>query len=75
MVAVLGATEAEARSRARDDGPDESRFVGTPEQCVELLKPYRELGARDFLVLARPPLDEQTVTLFAREVAPALRGT
>jgi hypothetical protein len=42
---------------------------------VELLKPYRERGARDFLVLARPPLDAQTVTLFAREVAPALRGT
>ncbi|WP_028060002.1 TIGR03560 family F420-dependent LLM class oxidoreductase [Candidatus Solirubrobacter pratensis] len=74
MVAVLGATEAEAHARARDEGPNDSRVIGTPEQCVELLRPYRELGVGDFLVLARPPLDERTITLFAREVAPALRA-
>jgi F420-dependent oxidoreductase-like protein len=74
MVAVLGATEAEARGRTRDEGPNDSRVIGTPEQCVELLLPYRELGVGDFLVLARPPRDEQTITLFAREVAPALRA-
>ncbi|GAA1262253.1 LLM class flavin-dependent oxidoreductase [Streptomyces javensis] len=60
-------------------GPDspvwpEYLVFGTPEQCVERLRPYLELGVRDFLLGARPPVDWQTLELFARRVAPALRA-
>jgi alkanesulfonate monooxygenase SsuD/methylene tetrahydromethanopterin reductase-like flavin-dependent oxidoreductase (luciferase family) len=47
---------------------------GTPQQCVEQLRPYLELGVRDFVLGARPPVDWQSVELFAREVVPALRS-
>ena len=40
---------------------------------MEALLRYAELGARDFLLQMRPPGDRQTMELFAREVAPALR--
>jgi F420-dependent oxidoreductase-like protein len=66
--AVLGATEAEARERAR-----EGMFVGTPSELVERMRAHVEMGVGDFLLLARPPADERTIELFAREVAPALR--
>jgi len=29
---------------------------------------------KDFLVMARPPLDRRTLELLAREVGPAMRG-
>jgi F420-dependent oxidoreductase-like protein len=72
--------EAEERLRERADrvGEEVERlrndlFAGTPEQCVEKLAPYAELGVRDFLLMSRPPGDPQTMELLAREVAPALR--
>jgi alkanesulfonate monooxygenase SsuD/methylene tetrahydromethanopterin reductase-like flavin-dependent oxidoreductase (luciferase family) len=74
VLAVFDAIGGGLRRRPRDDGPDQGRFVGTPEQCVEQLQAYRELGVGDFLILARPPMDEETITRFAREVAPALRA-
>ncbi|WP_432145499.1 LLM class flavin-dependent oxidoreductase [Streptomyces sp. bgisy084] len=46
---------------------------GTPEQCVEALLPYRELGVTDFVLGIRPPVDQDTVTLFAERVIPQLR--
>jgi len=81
--AILRDTEAEAqeelRARAAALGVEPAVFgagmvVGTAEQCAEILAPYRDLGARDFLVLARPPADPATLTLLAQGVAPALRA-
>lgn len=51
-----------------------SFFTGTPEQCVEHLRPFAERGAGDFLLAAAAPYDWETIDLVAREVAPALRG-
>jgi alkanesulfonate monooxygenase SsuD/methylene tetrahydromethanopterin reductase-like flavin-dependent oxidoreductase (luciferase family) len=48
-------------------------IVGTPEQCVELLRAYRDLGAGDFLLGALAPVDRQTIELVAGSVAPALK--
>jgi F420-dependent oxidoreductase-like protein len=81
--AILGATEAEAQDRARERadaaGVDvvamtEGMIVGTAEQCAERLEPHRALGVRDFLLLARPPADRQTIELLAGAVAPAMRA-
>ncbi|MDO0928878.1 TIGR03560 family F420-dependent LLM class oxidoreductase [Streptomyces sp. TG1A-8] len=81
--AVLGSSPQEAEQRARElrhrigaDSPVWSEYVviGTPEQCVERLRPYLDLGVRDFLLGARPPVDWHTCELFARHVAPALRA-
>jgi F420-dependent oxidoreductase-like protein len=57
--------------------PDEVRAeyltFGTPEQCVADLRPYVDLGVRDFLLAVKPPIDWQTVELMIDQVAPALR--
>jgi alkanesulfonate monooxygenase SsuD/methylene tetrahydromethanopterin reductase-like flavin-dependent oxidoreductase (luciferase family) len=80
---VLGADEHEAAEqlRLRAEGlgmePDalrERMIVGTPEQLVEHLTPYAQVGTKDFLVMARPPMDRLTLELLAREVAPAMRA-
>jgi len=80
---VLGADEREAeeqlRARAEGLGMEvdalrEGMFTGTPEQLVEHLTPYAQVGVKDFLVMARPPLDRRTLELLAREVGPAMRG-
>jgi F420-dependent oxidoreductase-like protein len=70
---VLDETEEKARGRAPATLMP-TAFVGTSEQLVERFQPYLELGARDFLLLARPPVDPVTMELFAGEVAPALRA-
>ena len=81
--AVLDDTEAGARDRLREQaairGVDaeqygEGMIVGTPEQCAERLTGHRDVGVGDFLVSGRPPADTRTIELFAREVAPAVRG-
>ncbi|MEV8093610.1 TIGR03560 family F420-dependent LLM class oxidoreductase [Kitasatospora sp. NPDC085879] len=46
---------------------------GTPEQCAERLQPYLDMGVRDFVLGARPPVDWRTVELFADRVVPLLR--
>ena len=80
---ILGETEAEAEDRLRErsasTGIDEDllrgRFLATtPERCAEVLKPFRDLGVGDFLMLARPPADDRTIELFATQIAPALRA-
>jgi probable F420-dependent oxidoreductase len=76
--AVLADDEAGLTARRRELAPqlpiDELGFVFvTPEQCVERLLPFHELGARDFLLAAYAPYDWQSLELFIREVAPALR--
>jgi alkanesulfonate monooxygenase SsuD/methylene tetrahydromethanopterin reductase-like flavin-dependent oxidoreductase (luciferase family) len=79
---VLGDDEAEAQERLEELAArmhaniDEVRslfLVATPEQFVETLQPYVELGVRDILMMARPPGDRRTIELFAKRVAPELR--
>lgn len=80
--AILRETEQEAQSHldvitnnAPADSPARQGWfvVGTPEQCVERLRPFVELGVRDFLLGMRTPLDWHSAELFIREVAPAVR--
>jgi alkanesulfonate monooxygenase SsuD/methylene tetrahydromethanopterin reductase-like flavin-dependent oxidoreductase (luciferase family) len=49
-------------------------IVGTPDQAVEQLRPYAELGVGDFLLGQLVPVDPQTIELVAESVAPALKG-
>jgi F420-dependent oxidoreductase-like protein len=79
--AVLDEDEGEARRRAAalygDPPPEPVRsmlIVGTPEQAVEQLRPYAELGVGDFLLGQLAPVDEPTIELVAGSVAPALRS-
>ncbi len=48
-------------------------LIGTPEECVERLVPYVEMGVHDLIIGARPPADYGTLELVAGEVAPLLR--
>jgi alkanesulfonate monooxygenase SsuD/methylene tetrahydromethanopterin reductase-like flavin-dependent oxidoreductase (luciferase family) len=78
---ILGTTEAEAEDRVKEraatTGIDEDllrgRFMATtPERFADVLRPFRGMGVGDFLMVARPPVDERTMELFAKRVAPAL---
>lgn len=78
--AVLAQDEPTARERAREifggEPPEQFKrmtVIGTPEQCVERLREYAELGVGDFLLGALAPVDWQTVELVAESVAPALK--
>ncbi|MFF6791177.1 LLM class flavin-dependent oxidoreductase [Streptomyces filamentosus] len=79
---VLGADEARAEERKRErlallpaGSPDVGEYLtfGTAERCVEALLPYVRLGVRDFLLGLRPPVDRETMRIFAEQVAPELR--
>lgn len=81
--ALIGETESEVQERIdglgtmRNVPPDFIRtraIVGTPDQCVEQLLPYVQLGVGDFLIGARPPAHMRTLELVARHVAPAVRA-
>jgi F420-dependent oxidoreductase-like protein len=79
--AVLDDDERAARERAAelygDPLPDRLQkmmIVGTPEQCVERLGAYADLGVGDFLLSQLAPVDPHTVELVARLVAPALKA-
>jgi F420-dependent oxidoreductase-like protein len=79
--AVLADSEAAAQERSQEifGGPPPERarnmyVIGTPEQCVEALKPYAEAGAGDFLLGSMSPYDWQTVELVAKQVAPAIKS-
>jgi F420-dependent oxidoreductase-like protein len=82
MPLLLAEDESEAEERLRERA---ERFrvdveqlrgqllVATPEECIDRLLPYAELGVRDFLLMSRPPGDPRTMELLANDVAPALR--
>jgi F420-dependent oxidoreductase-like protein len=79
--AVLADSEGAAQDRAQEiyGGPLPERLrhmfiVGTPEQCVERLRAYAELGVGDFLLGSTAPVDWQTIELVAESVTPALKG-
>jgi F420-dependent oxidoreductase-like protein len=80
--AVVAESEAEIdeqlqrMSAARNTTPEELRqraMVGTPEQCVEQLLPYVEMGVGDFIIGARPPADFPTLELVAKQITPAVK--
>lgn len=80
---LLRETEAEIeqglRELAESGHSDAERIrqgglVGTPEQCIERIRPFLRLGVGDFLYLARAPYDYQTLELVARQVAPAVKA-
>jgi alkanesulfonate monooxygenase SsuD/methylene tetrahydromethanopterin reductase-like flavin-dependent oxidoreductase (luciferase family) len=75
---VLAEDEAGVEKRKRElesRGPSRFEwFVGTPEQLVEALKPWAQLGGGDFLLGASAPYDWQSIELIAQQVAPALRA-
>jgi alkanesulfonate monooxygenase SsuD/methylene tetrahydromethanopterin reductase-like flavin-dependent oxidoreductase (luciferase family) len=77
--AVLAEDEAALKERRRELAPklpiEEWNFLFlTPEECVERMGPFVELGAGDFLLAAYSPYDWQSLELVAGEVAPAVRG-
>jgi len=79
--AILREDDGSARERVRElyggELPERLRnmmIVGTPEQAVERLRPYADLGVGDFLLGALAPVDWPTIELVASEVAPALRA-
>jgi alkanesulfonate monooxygenase SsuD/methylene tetrahydromethanopterin reductase-like flavin-dependent oxidoreductase (luciferase family) len=79
--AILDDDERAARERAAELHGDplperlqKMMIIGTPEQCVERLRAYAELGVGDFLLGALVPVDWRTIELVARSVAPELKG-
>jgi F420-dependent oxidoreductase-like protein len=81
--AVLGETRNEAEdelaARSQQLGVEPGELARqtlalTAEECIDLLRPYAELGVEDFLLMARPPLMPRTLEVLAHRVAPALRG-
>ena len=79
--AVLADDEREAEERVHEvfGGPPHPRLksmmvVGTPEQCVERLRRFADLGVGDFLLGALAPVDWRTLELVAESVAPAVRA-
>lgn len=59
--------ERNGRARLWKDQP-----VGTPEDLVERLAPYLEIGYRHLIAGFPAPYDEESMTRFATEVRPAL---
>jgi alkanesulfonate monooxygenase SsuD/methylene tetrahydromethanopterin reductase-like flavin-dependent oxidoreductase (luciferase family) len=79
--ALLDEDERAARDRAHalfgDPLPERLQkmmIIGTPDQCVERLQRYAELGVGDFLLGSMTPVDWQTIELAAESVAPALKA-
>jgi F420-dependent oxidoreductase-like protein len=79
--AILDEDERAAQERVREiyGGPPPERLrnmmvVGTPEQCVERLRRYADLGVADFLLGSLAPVDWRTIELVAGSVAPALKA-
>lgn len=64
------------RERLGAGHPDlaEHLDADTPDQLVALLSGYRDLGVDDVVLALRPPLDWETLEVFAGEVVPRLRG-
>jgi F420-dependent oxidoreductase-like protein len=83
MVPLVRETEAEVEERLQELSAQGSPLVqtlkqqglvGTPDQCVEQLRPYLELGVGDFLLLMRVPYDMLSLEVVAKRVAPALKA-
>lgn len=56
------------------DRPWENQLVGTPEQVVEMLRPYLGIGFRHFTVGFPAPYDDESLERLIREVKPVLEA-
>jgi F420-dependent oxidoreductase-like protein len=70
MLADLAARRGMTLDEARA-----SMLWGTPDEAVERLRQYREMGVTHIILSLRAPYDLRQLELFAREVIPALRQT
>jgi len=52
--------------------PWQDQPVGTPEDVIEMLAPYPAIGYRHLIAGFPSPVDEESMTRFAREVRPKL---
>jgi alkanesulfonate monooxygenase SsuD/methylene tetrahydromethanopterin reductase-like flavin-dependent oxidoreductase (luciferase family) len=50
-----------------------STLWGAPDQAVETLRRYRELGVTHFILSLRAPYESRQLELFMGEVVPALK--
>jgi F420-dependent oxidoreductase-like protein len=78
--AVLAEDEAALAERRRELAAtlpiEQDMFIfATPEQLIERMRPFAELGAGDFLLAAYAPYDWQSLELVASAIAPELRRT
>ncbi|HLI52682.1 MAG TPA: LLM class F420-dependent oxidoreductase [Thermomicrobiaceae bacterium] len=75
--ALIGETEAEAARMVQEmTGGQFTGLSGTPDQIVQHLLPYAEMGVDDFVMTGRAAPDPnraRTIELFATQVAPRLR--
>jgi len=61
-----------AFERNRIDKPWEDQPVGTPEDVVELIAPFLDIGYRHLIAGFPSPYDEESMTRLSTEVRPAL---
>ena len=67
------AVDAFLRFGAPAEEANQSAIIGTPQECVEQLQQYVDLGVSHFIIEMRPPYDYQDLEMFAEKVIPALR--
>jgi F420-dependent oxidoreductase-like protein len=79
---IIGESEKEVRDIVKDlakDGWDikeltEHQLIGTPEQCIEQLKRFVEIGTTYFIFHFARGLETRSYQLFAKEVIPEFRN-
>jgi alkanesulfonate monooxygenase SsuD/methylene tetrahydromethanopterin reductase-like flavin-dependent oxidoreductase (luciferase family) len=75
---VCASTQAEAKriggDRYSTDDPEDFNFVGTPQQIVEQLRPFIDLGVDYFMLDCGGFPRLTTLELLVNEVLPALNG-
>lgn len=69
----LASTEAEAKRIAEQSPYDNFPIVGTPDQVVDQIKPYLDLGVEYLIVRLNDFPGTAGITLFVEEVMPKLR--
>jgi F420-dependent oxidoreductase-like protein len=79
---IIGETEKEVRSMVKElirDGwaieeeGKEEQLIGTPEQCVDRLKRFVEVGTTYFIFHFARALETRSYALFAKEVIPEFK--
>jgi F420-dependent oxidoreductase-like protein len=79
---IIGETEKEVRSMVKElirDGwtieeeRKEEQLIGTPEQCVDRLKRFVEVGTTYFIFHFARSLETRSYALFAKEVIPEFK--
>ena len=51
---------------------EKASWTGSPDDVIESLKPFREVGLDGVILQQLPPYDFETIRRLATEVAPAL---